>query len=191
MNHKPLSGPLQVAQLRARSMTAGMDEDLTGEAAELLQFDDGHGVRMDLQVRLVRFHANDLGAEPRSQVMSLRHLVALARIELASPLRMDPGQVPDKVPRAKHDGRVLEPVDHPRLGDQLQAVYDLMRDQVWRTLAAIESDLKARGHHVSPTGISARLRDLRKPKFGFHTVHRESLGGGLYRYRLEPRRVPS
>lgn len=191
MNHKPLSGPLQVAQLRVHSITAGLSPELTGEDSELLQFDDGRGVRMDVSLRLVRFNAKDLGGEPRHIYVNLRDLVALARIEVDSPLRADPGQVPDKVPRAKHDGRVLEPVDHPRLGDQLQAVYDLMRDGVWRTLTVIQKDLEARGQHVSATGISARLRDLRKPKFGMHAVHRESLGGGLYRYRLEPRRVPS
>ena len=28
------------------------------------------------------------------------------------------------------------------------------------------------------------MRHLRKPRFGGHTIEREHLGGGLYRYKL-------
>jgi hypothetical protein len=35
--------------------------------------------------------------------------------------------------------------------------------------------------------ISARIRDLRKPKFGGHTVERRHVSKGLWEYRLCPK----
>lgn len=69
--------------------------------------------------------------------------------------------------------------DHARLSGQVKRVFDLMKDGVWRTLEEIE----ARTGDPSPS-ISAQLRHLRKQRFGSHTVEREYLGDGLYRYRL-------
>jgi hypothetical protein len=70
--------------------------------------------------------------------------------------------------------------DHVRLEGQLQAVYKLMQDGAWRTLARI---CKAAGG--SEAGCSARLRDLRKDKYGGHTVERRRVGeSGLYEYQL-------
>jgi hypothetical protein len=59
-----------------------------------------------------------------------------------------------------------------------------MKDGVWRTLSEIEKVLGV-GH--SQAGISARLRDFRKEKFGGHTVERRRRGNaakGLHEYRL-------
>jgi hypothetical protein len=72
--------------------------------------------------------------------------------------------------------------DHERLRSLLQRVFKLMKDGHWRTLPEI----------VSVTGgteasVSARLRDLRKDKFGGYDVDREHVGAGLFRYRLVPR----
>jgi hypothetical protein len=57
-----------------------------------------------------------------------------------------------------------------------------MLDGRWRTLRQISD---ATG---SPeASVSARLRDMRKPRFGASTVDRERMGdpdGGLHRYRL-------
>lgn len=69
--------------------------------------------------------------------------------------------------------------DHERLRSLLQRVFDLMRDGGWRTLPEIVS--VAGGTEAS---VSARLRDLRKDKFGNYDVDREHVGGGLFRYRL-------
>lgn len=71
--------------------------------------------------------------------------------------------------------------DQARLNTQLRAVRDLMRDGTWRSLHAIAA---ATGYPEA--SVSARLRDLRKPKFGAHLVQRRRLheGGGTYQYRV-------
>lgn len=70
-------------------------------------------------------------------------------------------------------------LDHERLGAQLLRVAQLMGDGGWRTLREI-----ARTTDDPEASVSARLRDLRKRKFGGYTVERERLTGGLYRYRV-------
>lgn len=69
--------------------------------------------------------------------------------------------------------------DSARLGDQMAAVLSVMADGKWRTLADIASETNA-----PEASVSARLRDLRKPRFGGHTVNREFLRRGLFRYQL-------
>lgn len=72
--------------------------------------------------------------------------------------------------------------DETRLARQLGAVRALMVDGVWRTLAeiaAITGEPEA--------SISARLRDLRKAKFGSWQVERRARGDrgrGLFEYRV-------
>jgi hypothetical protein len=79
-----------------------------------------------------------------------------------------------KTASAKHD--------QVRLAGQTTRVFLAMKDARYRTLdeiAAITGDGQA--------SISARLRDLRKEKFGGHTVNRRSRGDracGLYEYQL-------
>lgn len=70
--------------------------------------------------------------------------------------------------------------DGERLARQLAKVQALMSDGGWRTLSEIEERIP----EASQAGISARLRDLRKPKFGGHTVDRRYVGRGLWEYRL-------
>lgn len=78
------------------------------------------------------------------------------------------------------DGKTYDPDrDESRLAGQLLRVYELMRDGAWRTLADIAE--QAQGSQAS---VSARLRDLRKKRFGAHRVERKSLGGGLFTYQL-------
>ena len=57
-----------------------------------------------------------------------------------------------------------------------------MLDREWRTLAEI-----ARGVQGSEAAVSARLRDLRKPRYGGHTVNRKQRctgKPGVYEYQL-------
>jgi len=73
--------------------------------------------------------------------------------------------------------------DGARLGTLLEQVKDLMADGEWRTLEEIRDTL-GRGSEAS---ISARLRDLRKPKFGAHETDRRRCGDpadGLWEYRV-------
>lgn len=58
-------------------------------------------------------------------------------------------------------------------------VFDCMKDGQWRTLTWLEKQVGMTG-----SGVSATLRNLRKPKYGGHTVDRRYVGGRLYEYRL-------
>lgn len=80
------------------------------------------------------------------------------------------------------DGQTYEPVrDSKRLGRQLSAVLTLMRDGHWRTLYEIR---EATGEG-SEAAISARLRDLRKARFGGYQVNRRRRGlGGTFEYQV-------
>lgn len=92
----------------------------------------------------------------------------------------------DRTPTAKampqFSGATYEPKkDHARLGKQMLAVFDAMRGGDWWTLAALEEVTE-----YPQSSISARLRDLRKERFGGHLVHRRRRGdGGTFEYRLE------
>lgn len=83
----------------------------------------------------------------------------------------------------RFDGATYDPAaDHERLSGQLARVIELMRDGAWRTLAEIVADVGG-----SEGGVGARLRDLRKRKYGSHTVERRRRGdpkAGLHEYRL-------
>lgn len=70
--------------------------------------------------------------------------------------------------------------DHERLGKQMQAVYEVLRDGGWHTL----SELSERTGYPEAS-ISARMRDLRKAKFGGHRIERDYVANGLFRYRME------
>ncbi len=88
---------------------------------------------------------------------------------------------------ADFDGDTYEPkFDATRLRGEMARVYAIMKScwmrREWITLseiAAITDDPEA--------SISARLRDLRKAKFGAHTVNRRRRGDppkGLFEYQL-------
>ena len=73
--------------------------------------------------------------------------------------------------------------DADRLVCQLAAVQSLMVVGQWRTLTdiAMQCDYPV----ASIPGISARLRDLRKTKFGAHNITRRYLHDGIWEYRME------
>jgi hypothetical protein len=81
------------------------------------------------------------------------------------------------------DGSTISRVDdEKRLSGQMLAVYNLMRDGRWRTLAEIHAVVNG-----SEAGISARLRDCRKSKWGGHTVNRRRRGDakrGCFEYQI-------
>lgn len=81
------------------------------------------------------------------------------------------------------DGITFEPkFDEDRLNAQALRVWRVIFDGRWRTLAEI-----AERTGDPEASISARLRDLRKERFGGHRVERrrrESPIRGLFEYRL-------
>jgi hypothetical protein len=79
------------------------------------------------------------------------------------------------------DGETYEEdFDFDRLNAQAKRVYLVMKDSEWRTLSEISF------HTGDPeASISARLRDLRKARFGSFTVERRRrTENGLYEYRV-------
>jgi hypothetical protein len=71
--------------------------------------------------------------------------------------------------------------DFGRMAKQRHLVLAYMSDGAWRTLGDL-SELTG----APEASVSARLRDLRKPQHGAHTVLRERVapGHGLFRYKL-------
>lgn len=91
----------------------------------------------------------------------------------ADPLQLDP----------RFDGEAIEPgLDDARLGRQLAGVLAALSRGGWWTLAELTA--VAGG---SEAGVSARVRDLRKTRFGGHVIERRRRGDptrGLHEYRL-------
>ncbi|MCC6695006.1 MAG: hypothetical protein IT365_05180 [Candidatus Hydrogenedentes bacterium] len=72
--------------------------------------------------------------------------------------------------------------DRARLTGQIRRVFDFMEDGDWHTIPEI-----AEAAGASETSASARVRDLRKPRFGSYTVQRMRVGdpsAGLWAFRL-------
>ena len=78
------------------------------------------------------------------------------------------------------DGETYEPEkDWRRLTSQLGRVYQCMKDGKWRGLREI-SEISG----GSEASVSARLRDLRKERFGCHVVNRKRVCKGFFNYQL-------
>ena len=81
---------------------------------------------------------------------------------------------------ALFDGETFIPArDQPRLSGQLAAVKSAMSDYRWYTIKEIATRCSG-----SEAGVSARLRDLRKAKFGAQTIEKRYINNGLWEYRL-------
>jgi hypothetical protein len=84
----------------------------------------------------------------------------------------------------KFDGSTYDPIlDEKRLITLFDKVKKLMLDGRWRTLSEIHKAICA----GSEASISARLRDLRKPRFGGFDVQRrrrDKAGSGIFEYRV-------
>lgn len=80
---------------------------------------------------------------------------------------------------APHDGETYDhDLDGNRLSEQTRRVYDVMRDGQWHSLAGIAAISGA-----PEASVSARLRDLRKPKFGGYTIQAKR-DGTRWLYRM-------
>jgi len=69
--------------------------------------------------------------------------------------------------------------DYDRLSDQLKVVHRIMSDGRWHFLPELVEALGCKEQSAS-----ARVRDLRKEKYGSHNIQTERVSGGLYRYRM-------
>ena len=79
-----------------------------------------------------------------------------------------------------YDGRTYQSQrDKTRLNAQTQRVFNALADGSWWTLARIAELTRS-----PEASISARIRDLRKPRFGAHTIERRHVAAGLWQYRL-------
>lgn len=84
------------------------------------------------------------------------------------------------------DGRTYDAArDGKRLNTQLEAVRRVLSDGRWRTIAEIRRELTGWGIDASEASISARIRDLRKAKFGAYQVGRRYIEDGLWAYCME------
>ena len=78
------------------------------------------------------------------------------------------------------DGVTYDPAnDEKRLEKLLGRVWAFMGDRCWHTLAEIRAACGG-----SEASVSARLRDLRKERFGAYTIERRRQGKGLWVYRM-------
>ena len=86
-------------------------------------------------------------------------------------------------PALDFDGRTFDPaLDGDRLTRLLSRVYACMRDGEWRSLSQIVQHCGG-----SEASVSARLRDLRKVRFGAYVVERRRRGRpqvGVFEYRI-------
>lgn len=81
-------------------------------------------------------------------------------------------------------GVELTVADHRRLTGQLERVFAVMSDGKWHTVAGVRARIAYQHEVIEPeTSISAQLRNLRKAKFGGHTVERRRVDTH-YEYRL-------
>jgi hypothetical protein len=84
-------------------------------------------------------------------------------------------------PHIKFDGETVRAIDIPRLAGQIASVYGLMKDGQFRTLLEI-----ATACGCLETSAGARLRDLRKERFGAHEVESRQISTNplVFEYRV-------
>lgn len=66
-------------------------------------------------------------------------------------------------------------------------LFDSLRELLtkeWLTSFQVENELMFLGHNMTNSSVTARIRDLRKPQFGRHTVSRR-WGGKYWEYHVE------
>ena len=119
-----------------------------------------NGIDALVAYRLAQKQMEQLGATPPSKVN---------------------GRTPPPPPGDREGATYDHDRDYVRLNKQAFDVWRVMSDGRWHTIPEIG---KVTGH--TDRGISARIRDFRKEKYGSHTVHGENISGGLWRYRLVP-----
>jgi hypothetical protein len=101
------------------------------------------------------------------------------------------------VTRPGFEGKTYDPLrDEQRLSSELWLVAAVLRDGRYWTVREIREEILRRWQtDCSETGVSARIRDLRKPHHGGHVVvsrvrsgtgSRHLARSGTWEYRLQP-----
>lgn len=103
--------------------------------------------------------------------------VKVVRVERLEAL-LDPP--PTVTLEGDRDGDTIDPeVDFDRLNDQMKLVWSVVRTGRWYSL----NELAELTGCPTPS-VSARLRDLRKEKFGSQEVQSKRVEGGFWVYRV-------
>ena len=71
-----------------------------------------------------------------------------------------------------------------KLNTDVAAVKRALRKKTWMTLREIQTELNDKCVYIELQTVSARVRDLRKAKYGAHIVDRRYVGHGVWEYRL-------
>src|SRR5262245_54754043 len=88
--------------------------------------------------------------------------------------------LPQPTPERAFGGASYAPArDYERMNGQLRRTYDAMEDGHWHSLNGLAAS--AGGTVAS---VSARVRDLRKRKYGARVVERKHIKDGLFLYRM-------
>lgn len=86
----------------------------------------------------------------------------------------------DYLETARFEGPPDNAQDCERLCGQIKRIYELMRDECWRSLAEIERETGD-----PQASVSAQLRHLRKHRFGAHQIEKRRRDGlGTWEYKL-------
>jgi hypothetical protein len=75
-------------------------------------------------------------------------------------------------------------LDRVSLTSELHAVYAVMKDGQWRTPAEIVAAISTPGRPWSDSSVTARLRDLRKKRFGGFDVPTRRRTDRVHEYRV-------
>lgn len=78
----------------------------------------------------------------------------------------------------------MTPANPAKLHSDVAAVKRALRKKTWMTLREIQIELNDRLVYIELQTVSARVRDLRKAKYGSHIVDRRYVGQGVWEYRL-------
>lgn len=99
-----------------------------------------------------------------------------------------PNDITNGMESPHFDGETFDSeLDKDRLSRQLDIVKEAMMDGKWHTLAELKTFTG-----FPEASISARLRDLRKPRFGMFTIDRKRVSKGTFAYKLiAPQPLPT
>ena len=91
----------------------------------------------------------------------------------------DTGSQRDMFDKRFDGSDIVDARDRPRLAGQLRRIFAYMKDGNWYTLRSI-----AEGTKCPEASASAQIRNLKKKRFGEHTIKKQHIGNGVWLYRL-------